>query len=400
MFKSSTFLELRLLVVAGLAMSGLSYATNLFLANSMGSEKFGQYTYALVLGSLFGELVFFGSAETGMRLKANYGERALDWIFTAKIFNFILASIACIVSYFVMQETAILYALVVTLNSLSFATQYEANGLNVRYSFVYLVERVFITLFIWIGLFFIDNQIMAWVFGTMAMFQGASLIFQYNENRATRITFNWRGLSKVYSQGLFILVFSLAKFSFGGVTRILIFNELGKERMGVFSAAWQFVPLSTLYFAQTTKTWRLRITRSLDEGNTDEFRESVASLSFFVMVPSMLAAIIFWLFGKSIIGLLLSSEYQDAGALIPYIGAYFLVIGFDSVVVLLAIASSRAMLAGMIYLVFGGLTILACLLLSKDHDLEGYLLTILLGHFCAATALGLALSRSIWRSLR
>lgn len=386
--------------MSGLALSGLSYVTNLLLANSMGPESFGQYTYALVLGTLFGQAVVFGSTETGIRLKTNYGAEALDWILTARIVNFLLVLIGAVTAYLINSEEAVLFALVVTLNSLSFATQYEAHGRNVRYASVFLVERILITLFIWFGILFLDSHLMAWVFGTMALFQGASLFFQYIENRTTKISFQCKGLFNVYKEGLFVLVFSLSKFAFGGVTRLLIFNQLGGERMGIFAAAWQFVPLSTLYFAQTTRTWRLRITEALRDGDSYEFSQNLKALTLFVMVPSLLAAIVFWVFGHTIIGLLLTSEYRDAGPLMQYIGAYFLVVGFDSVIVLLAIAKSKAMLAGMIYLVFGGLTILACLLLAKDHGLEGYLLTIVLGHFLAAAVLGVSLSRSVRRSLQ
>lgn len=400
MSKSSTSFELRLLVMAGLVLSGLSHVTNLLLANSMGPERFGQYTYALVLGSLFGQVVDFGSTETGIRLRTNYGSDALDWILTARIVNFLLVLIGAVSVFLINSETAVLFALVVTMNSLSFATHYEAHGRNVRYASVFLVERIFITLFIWIGILFLDSHLMVWVFGTMALFQGASLFFQYIENRTTETSFRWQGLFNVYKEGLFVLVFSLSKFAFGGVTRLLIFNQLGGAQMGVFAAAWQFVPLSTLYFAQTTRTWRLRITKSLRDRDSYEFSQNLKALTIFVMVPSLLAAIVFWMFGNTIIRLLLSSDYRDAGSLMRYIGAYFLIVGFDSVIVLLAIAISRAMLAGMIYLVFGGLTILACLLLSKDHGLEGYLLTIVLGHFLAAAVLGVAVSRSVRRSLQ
>lgn len=386
--------------MVGLALSSLSYVTNLFLANSMGPESFGIYTYALVLGSLFGQVVVFGSTETGIRLKSNYGADALDWILTARIVNFLLVLIGAISAFLISSEEAVIFALVVTLNSLSFATQYEAHGRNVRYASVFLVERILITLFIWFGILFLGSHLMFWVFGTMALIQGASLCFQHFENRTTKISFRCKGLFNVYKEGLFVLVFSLSKFAFGGVTRLLIFNQLGGELTGIFAAAWQFVPLSTLYFAQTTRTWRLRITEALRDGDSYRFSQNLKALTLFVMVPSLLAAIVFWVFGHTIIGLLLTSEYRDAGSLMPYIGAYFLVVGFDSVITLLAIANSRAMLAGLIYLVFGGLTILACLLLAKDHGLEGYLLTIVLGHFLAAAVLGVALPRSVRRSLQ
>ena len=88
MHRGAAFSEFRLLLVASLALSMLSYITNIFLANAMGPDIFGKYSYALVLGALFGQLVFFGTAEMGVRLKINHGDAALDWILTLKLVNF------------------------------------------------------------------------------------------------------------------------------------------------------------------------------------------------------------------------------------------------------------------------------------------------------------------------
>ena len=393
MSKSATSLELRLLVISGIVMSGFSYLTNLLLANAMGPENFGQYTYALVLGALFGQVVVFGSTETGIRLQTTFGAEALDWILTAKIVNFLIVLIAGLCVFLINSERAILFALVVTLNSLSLATHYEAQGRNVRYACIFLVERILITLFIWFGIVFLDKYLMVWVFAILALSQIVSIFFQYIENQAMKISFRRHGLLNLYREGFFVLVFSLSKFAFGGVTRLLIFNQLGGERMGIFAAAWQFVPLSTLYFAQTTKTWRLRITEALRDRDFDEFAQNLKALAFFVMIPSLLAATMFSVFGNTIIEFLLTSEYHDAGPLMRYIGIYFLVVGFDSVVVLLAIANSKAKLAAKIYLISGAVTIFVCFFMGEDQGLERYLLTIIIGHFLAVVILGLFLLR-------
>ena len=392
--------ELRLLLISSLAVSALSYVTNFFLANSMGSEGFGQYTYALVLGVLLGQLVAFGSVETGMRLKVNYGDDALDWILAARVLNFFVVVIGAFAVFLVSFDITVLLALIVTLNALSFATHYEARGRNVRYAYVFFVERILIACSIWIGLLFLDNSLMGWVFTALALFQSISLVFQYLENRTAKRDIKWVEVLNVYKEGLFVLIFSLAKFSFGGGVRIIIYNQLGEERMGVFAAAWQFIPLSTLYFAQITKVWRLRITISLSERDGNEFWRHLKAMLCYTLIPCFLAAAVFWLFGGSMTGLILSSDYRDVSLLMPYIGAYFLIVGFDSVIVLLAIANNRAMLACAVYSAFGAITILACIFLAKNYGLEGYIVTILLGHCCATITLGAALSFSSARRLR
>ena len=392
--------EFRLLLLAGLAISTLSYVTNIFLANAMGPEVFGTYSYSLVLGALFGQLIFFGTSEVGVRLKISHGDAALNWILSLKLINFVLLMAAAFVSALIRNDLALVYGMIVALNSLCFTTHYEAQGRNVRYAVIYLFERALITSVILIGLLVLETGYLGWIFGTLALFQGASLAFQYSENRQYRPSIDMRGLLTTYQEGIYVLAFGLSKFSFGGVIRILIFNQLGNERMGIFSTAWQFVPLSTLYFAQATKAWRFRITESLDAGDASSVWRYIYTLAIVMMLPFLFVAMAFIFLGDHIIAFFFSSAYVDAGALMPYIGVYILVISFDSVVVLLAIATSRAQLASVIYLVFGGLTILACLFLVEGRSLEGYLAAIVIGHFLAAVSLAVFTTRGIKRVLQ
>lgn len=400
MSRRPALLEFRLLLLTGLALSALSYVTNIFLANAMNPHVFGSYSYALVLGALFGQLINFGTSEVAVRLEKSHGNAALDWIFTLKLANFALLLAATLLVSLVNSVASPLFGMVVALNSLSFASQYEVMGRNVHYAVIYLVERALITMAIWIGLLVLDGGYLGWVFGAMALFQLSSLSFQYFENRQSRLVFDFRGLLETCKEGRHVLVFELSKFSFGGVTRILIFNQLGDERMGVFSTAWQFVPLSTLYFAQATKAWRLRITASLDAGDAVSFWRHVRTLALVMMLPAIFAAVAFICVGDKIFALFFSSSYSGAGSLMPYIGVYFVVVAFDSVVVLLAIAASMARLVSQIYLVFGILTVFACAVFMDGRGLNDYMAVIVTGHFLAVMSVALFLNQNITRALR
>lgn len=391
----SSFLELRALVFAGLVLSLLSYATSIMLANTLGPENFGQYTYALVLGTLLGQIVAFGTAEAGVTLKTKYGDKALDWILTTKFVNFVILSIGAFIAFWLSGAMISLFVLIIASNSLSFSTHYETSEQNIRYASIYLVERAIITLQTWVVIFFAERHILLWVFANVAIVQLASLIYQYIDRRVHNIHLNWWGLFKVYNEGLFVLVFSMSKFSFGGITRIIIFYRLGDGYLGLFAAAWQFVPLCTLYFAQTTKTWRLRINESLRARDAFAFSRNLKGLAFFVMVPALVGAVTFSVFGTRIIEFILSDQFKDAAPLMPYVGAYFVIVGFDSIVLLLAIAMGRSTLAGVVYLFFGGVTFIASCLLPSEYGLEGFLMLIVLGHLGAAVALSVNLLNSI-----
>ena len=392
--------EFRILILASLALSALSYVTNIFLASKLGPEVFGRYSYALALGALFGEFIYFGTAETGMRLKTSHGDSALGWILTVKLLNFGLLLCGVVVGLAFGGDVAALFGLVVALNSLCFSTQYEANSRNGRYAIIFLLERVIITASFWIGLLMLEAGHMAWCFSTLLLVQGGSLAFQYWENRRYRLSFDRSALFQTYKDGFFVLIFGLSKFAFGGVTRILIFKQLGDERMGIFSVAWQFLPLLTLYFAQATKVWRLRITEALDSGDALAARKQILALCAAIFLPTLSASLIVFFFGHQIITFLFTEAFADAGGLMPYIGVYFLVAGFDSVAILLAIALSMSRVASVIYLIFGSATVLACLLFMGNKGLEAYLMTIIVGHLCAASLLTLIIARKIGRTER
>lgn len=68
--------------------------------------------------------------------------------------------------------------------------------------------------------------------------------------------------------------------------------------------------------------------------------------------------------------MLFTEDFADAGGPISYLGVYFLVMGFDS------------------------LTVLLCLHLMDGRGLEAYLMAIIVGYFCAAGALAIVIART------
>lgn len=387
MNKTGPFSEFRALLSATLFVAILSYATNIFLANQLGADTFGKYSYALTLGALFGQLICFGTNEVGVRLKTTYGAPALDWIFTLKLLNLIIIFGTLTVSVFASKHAIALLGLVVALSALSLTTHYEAHGKNLRYAKIFLAERSLITLLLWLGLLLSEVDDVAFIFITLFLVQTASLIFQYHDNQIKKPRLTLTGLSKAYRDGFYMLAFGLAKFAFGGITRIVIFHQLGDTKTGIFATAWQFVPLSTMYFSQAVKAWRVRITQAIISKDETAFRKQLLSISAAIFLPALFASSTLYLFGTNIIDLLFSQDYSAATELMPYLSLYLLVVGFDTVVVLLAVAISLSRFACFSYLVFGALTVLSCIFVLGDRDLNAYLLTIIIGHFAAAATL-------------
>lgn len=379
------FAEFRILVLFSALQAGLSYVTNIFLANKMGPDIFGQYSYVLVLGSVYTLFVTWGTAESGIRLRATYGDHVLSDILTLKVINFFIAGLSVLVSLVWDDSCLALLSLIAAMNALSYSTHYESKRLNVRFATVFLVERICMSVLFCVGVLFLDGGYITWLFSVMSLVQGASLFFQCLDNREFGLRVKRNSLMNIYRQGFFLMLFSLAKYSFGGITRLIIFQQLGDAKMGVFAAAWQFIPLSTIFFSQAIKAWRLKLTKSLDDRARSEFLRHLASLSLSVLAPAILACLTLTLIGAELIDILFSEKYVDARELIPYIGIYFIIVGLDTVVILLAVAVSAAHFASVIYLIFGSGTVVFCLV-CPGTSLEFYALAIIVGHFLAVTA--------------
>ena len=381
------FGEFRVLLIASSVLAGLSYLTNVFLANEMGPDIFGKYSYALVLGATMAQFISFGTTETGVRIQGKFGMEAMDWVLSVRIINFALVSLGVLVALLYEFDPLLIFGIISALNALSYSTHYEVQRINIRYAKVYLIERMMITILIWMGILFLDSNYLIFVFSVLFLVQTGALIFQIFDNRQFGLNFKPLLLYGVYKEGFFILIFSLSKFAYAGGTKIIIFQQLGSEKLGVFSTAWQFVPLSTIFFAQATKAWRLSITQSVDSRDLDGFTKHISHLLLAAFGSTGLVCVAFAAFGDELINLLFSDEYTSAADLMPYIGIYLLVVALDSVAILVAIALSSAKTAGLCYAIFGIGTASLSLYFSASQSLETLMIVVIMGHFLAASSL-------------
>lgn len=365
------------------------------LANNFGPGMFGQYTYVLVLGALYSQLITWGTQETGIRLYTSFGKLVLSSILTVKLINFVLITIILSLYALFKFESIYLLGLVASMNALSYSTQYETKKANVPYAKIYFIERVLISMLILLSLTIFNIRHIGYIFFIMFSVQLLSLAYQALDNREFKVFLNFRDICVVYLNGVWLLVFSISKYSFGGISRIIIFSKMGDASLGLFAAAWQFVPLSTIYYSQAIKAWRLKITECIDRGEFYEFKSFLMSLSLSVFLPAFLGFAVFFAFGHSILGALFDASFGSAADLMPYVGAYFIVVAADTVVLLLAVAIKKSGVTSIIYLIFGFSTVLYIYISPSADNLTFFISSIIIGHcmavFCSAVFVGSAL---------
>lgn len=398
MLHRATFAELRALTLTNFAIAGFTYVVSIILARAIGPEEFGVYSFALVAGTLLSQLILFGTSEIAVKFVAHHGVSALDSIATVKLLNFIVVATLSFIFLWFYPQPHVIFSLIVATSALSFSTHYESCRQNTKYAFIFLFERSAISIAILVvALFFDSNQLLI-IFIFILVAQLLSIVKQIIDHKPSLNFKNFNILIKIYNDGLFLLIFNLSKFGFGGATRIIIFNELGDARLGVFSAAWQFVPMSTIYFSQVTKTWRLKITEAIQNGDKLATIQHIKELTLTIFIPSFAMSIVFIFWGHNIMYILFTPDFYDAANIMPYIGVYFIIIGMDSALLMVSIALNLLKATCLIYGISSIITILMCLNLSEP-SMEMYAIILIAGHLLAMVTLSTITFTSLRRAL-
>lgn len=355
---SQPFSELRVLTVLHVAAAGLSYASTIALAHYLGVEDFGRYTYILVVASLFEQFVSFGSAVVAVRQYSQVGASYLPNLLFAKLANYSVVFAAALIIGAWTGDEIYLFAVLLALIGFSFASNFECLRQNRTYSVIYVVERFAFSLVVLAALALNVPGGLQFILGSLIVIQIASLLYQWRRSGAIRPLIELGVVARIYREGAAAVVFGISKFAYGGFTRLFIFNAIGATAAGEFAAAWQFLVLSTLYFAQVERAWRMPLVLSIRDRDEATFHKRVFELFFFLVLPAMVAATIFWYFGEAIVLLMFPDEFALAGQLMPYIGVYFIIAALDVGAVLMGFSLGMHKQISATYLIFGSLVVL------------------------------------------
>lgn len=313
------------LVLLGGVQACISYVLSVWLANYLGPEKFGLYSFVLACGALGSLVVNFGTTETGVKLALERGAFVLNSIVTFRLLSLGLFAVGCAVYAAIYSNWLLIGAPVVASAALSLAVIYEYRNQAVRASYIYTIERLsyagLLLMIITVG---IDITLVK-IFLVLLIIQLLSLTFQVSDIRLAALDFRLSGFRKIFAAGVNQFLYQIGKFGYGGGTRIVIFSTLGAGASGNFSVAWSFIPLATIYFGQVVKVFRLPLTKFWGQENGDEYIKYLVIFFLLLFLPSAFAALIFFNFGHKIMAYIFSSQYASAGVLAKYVGIYFVV---------------------------------------------------------------------------
>lgn len=381
MGKSKAFGEFGFLLLSNLLISILSYVSTVGIANRLGPDDFGRYSYIMVVGLMLSQLVIFGTDDTIVAKHVNSEKNVIERIYRTRFVNLIAITVFVLCYSLLSGDRSILYALMIATQGLSLSSVYEVHGENRTYARIFLLERAFYILSLWGGIWMFDGANLNAIFWGLCFWTTASLGYQaYKKREYLSFSFSLDGLLKIWVGGLPLVIFVLSKYMYGGGVRIFIKSTLGYSALGIYSAAWQFVPLIGLFMSQITKSWRYQLTLSVQTRNLPMFLKNIAQVSFVAIAPIVLFAVAFSYGGGRLMAMIFSREYSSATALLPVLSIYFVVIAFDVINSMLWVSLGRTKFFGAIFCFFSICCFLFLWVKGRDAELMDYIVTVVVSH--------------------
>lgn len=380
---SSHIKQLTLLTNYSLIGSAASYFLTIYLANILGSEKFGQYSYILVISSFSIILINWSADQTA----PSYFSEGFT---KEKLFNlvfFIRAIISIIVSvvlFFWKDVNLFVFFSAITLNITVFNLSYlfEINGKNSTYSFIYMLERLIYVLLVVIAikLGYTDLRFIFFLYFIVVFI---SLFVQYFifENKFLKY-FKIPKFSDVLfflKRNFTIVIISFSSFVYGGISRLFIGEKLGLHALGLFSSAMQITVLASIFQAQVERIWRLPLYTAFAEKNKDEIFKNIKSFMKLSTLPSLFGAISLLFLSEFLVDLVFSKDYWPLKKILPLVAIFFVTINLNSLISICWVGINKSS-EYLILSVFSSLIMLSIfVLMPKNTSLTYYIISIL---FC------------------
>lgn len=373
------------LSVINILASASSYALTIFLMKVFNLDDFGYYSYVLVFSSFYSILIVFATDQTASRkfFKLN---RSFNVIKEVVLFRVLMLFFGVVIISFFYDFKFIIGFIAFCLPSLNVSYGYEVCARNFKYSIVFLCERLIYTFAVFLIFTFFEPRLFI-LFYVLIVVSLLSFTYQLHD-LGLCFKFSIKSIKSslnVFGENFSLMFATLALFSYGGFSRIILEYNSGYSTLAVYSAAWQFVMLGTLFQTQVERIFRPRISNSEDVLNN--FRALIKIYFYNAFLPMLICSVFVFVFGSDLFFLIFGDKYIASAYLIKIFAVYFMVISIDSLVRMIYLKLDFDNIYRNIQVVFA-LTLLLLLLLIGDTKVEFFALLVCIVH-ASATAMSL-----------
>ena len=391
--------ELASLTGLNLFASGLSYILTIFIANTLGPNDFGIYSYIMLWGGFASLLIVFATESTipVQYAKTNDKQSVFNGTQTIKFF-FLLVWVASMFLWYRFTELGLVISknpevliglIALTLANFRVWEFYEISKKNVRYAKIYFVERM-LYLFL-VGFFLYTSSLdILTIFSFLLIATFCSLLFQIKDNSNFIKNFeieNFQNVFSLFKENLPLVLIQLSTFAYGGFSRVILESKLGMEQLGIYSAGWQIILVVTIFQGQVVRVWRSDLSNALINKKRDNIKHLISSYLLFSTLPVFIFAIFISIFSYEIVSIMFSDEYILLATVLPIFSLYFVFINLDSLAKILWISIGNRMKYLTISLFFSIMLLVFLQAIPNNANLELFALSVISVHGCSVIIL-------------
>ena len=384
-------LKLLFVVLKNNAIAALcAYAFTIFLANKLGTEDFGKYSLILVWSNLLSLILLFSSDSFASKhfTKTFNIQDTLNDILSFRIINFVIISVVFTI-YSVLFSPDLLIVLFTILTVFNLSFLFEVSDKVKTYSYIYLIERLVYVFFAFTLYYFEVIVTIAEILFVYCVVTILSVTaqFYYLKEFVNKFKFSLGIWIVLIKENSYIFIVGLVLFSYGGFSRMILENSHDSSTLGLYSAAWQFIVVGTLFQASVDRVWRRQMTISINDISSSNFVKLVKQYVLYTTIPMSLLALGFSLFSGTLVEILYSQDYASVAELLPFIGVYFIVINLNGFVTICWVAIEGKRVYLLVNCAFGLSCLLFLYLLSESLILKYFLLSVISFHLSAVLTL-------------
>ena len=379
--------------------AGVSYIFTIIIANTLGPNDFGIYSYILVWGGFATLLIIFSTDATVpvQYAKTNDKQSLFNLTQTIKLLFLFIWIFSMPLWYrftelglVIFNNPEVIIGLIVfSLANFRIMEFYEISKNNVRYAKIYFIERMFYVFLL--GFFLYTNSLDIFtIFSCLFVATFCSLLFQAKDNFNFIRNFEietFENVFKLLKENFPLILIQLSTFVYGGFSRVILESKLGMEQLGIYSAGWQIILVITIFQGQVVRVWRSDLSNALINKKRNDIKNLISSYLLFSTFPVFIFAIFVSFFSYEIVSILFSDEYILLATILPIFSLFFVFISLDSLAKMLWISIGNRKKYLMISLFFSIMLLVILQTIPNNSSLELFAFSIFAMFACSVITL-------------
>ncbi len=376
-------------------VAGLSYILTIALANYLGPQDFGFYSYVLVLAASLTIFIDYATDISAASLMAENKsiKKTFIVIYSVRILIYIilfgLSWLIFLINFLSPSEKLDLFIGVnaLILPALYTSFLFELRRKNATFLIIYGVERIIYIIAI-ASLILFDFLEIRIIFLIFLIISISSLFFQLSFNKkyfGKNFSLNISDAIFILKKNYLLVVVNISAFFYGGYSRLILESQYGLETLGIYSAGLQITNAVTILQSQIDRVWRLDISIAIKEQNIKILRKLIKEYFIFTTIPLTFAAFIIYFSSDLIENYFFSESYNGLSSILEILCFFFITLNFDSLSRICWVALGKFKEYALLSIVAPVSIILILFFSENTYSIESFATFVVVGQLFAST---------------